>query len=408
MNDYKDIYEQFVDEASFLWVLRSIAVEQPHYNVVTLRELEQRIDAQLDGLMTSIEDAWQICLEALKLAEPGEVFTSTVIAFRSHDITKIQKAVEVGLSNDEATKGLISALGWLPGRLVHPWMSKFFSSKDLDHKYLALAACSVRRENPGEHLNKILDRKDCKEHEKLYSRALRLIGELRRQDLMPSLEKTVNSDNQTIQFWSNWSAVLLGNRSAVNNLSPFVFESGLYQVRAIDIAFRALPIEVGRRWISKLGGDESQMRSVIKATGILGDPHAVNWLINNMHDARVAKLSGEAFTLITGIDLAGHSLTLDSLPETPIHPDNGVDNEDVSLDEDENLPWPDAQEVSIAWMNVGKNYVSGQRYFLGLNINASALKNHFSSSNQRHRKAASLELALMDESIPLLNYKAKL
>lgn len=408
MNDYKDIYEQFVDEASFLWVLRSIAVKQPHYNAVALRELEQRIDAQLDGLMTSIGDAWQICLEALKQAEPGEVFTSTVIAFRSHDIAKIQKAVEVGLSNDEATKGLISALGWLPGRLVHPWVSKFFTSKDLDHKYLALAACSVRRENPGEHLNRILDREDCKEHENLYSRALRLIGELRRQDLMPSLEKAVNSDNQTIQFWSNWSAVLLGDRSAVNNLSPFVFESEVYQVRAIDIAFRALPIEIGRSWISKLGGDESQMRSVIKATGILGDPHAVNWLINNMYDARVAKLSGEAFTLITGIDLADHSLTLDLLPETPIHPDNSVDNEDVSLDEDENLPWPDALKVSRAWMNVGKNYLSGQRYFLGRNINAGALKDHFSSSNQRHRQAASLELALMEESIPLLNFKAKL
>ena len=187
MNAYRDIYEQYVDDASFLWVLRSIAVEQPHQDLTSLRELEQRIEAQLDGLMTAVEDAWEICLQALEHEESGEVFTSTVIAFRSHDIVKIQKVIEVGLCSDETAKGLISAMGWLPGNLVHPWIKKFFTSKDLGHKYIALAACSVRRENPGEYLNRILERDDCKQHEKLYARALRLIGELRRQDLMQYL-----------------------------------------------------------------------------------------------------------------------------------------------------------------------------------------------------------------------------
>ncbi|MCP3852889.1 MAG: hypothetical protein GY694_22075, partial [Gammaproteobacteria bacterium] len=51
---YGDTLEQLADNASFLWILRSIAVEQPHYSVSDILELEQRIDAQLDGLMTSI------------------------------------------------------------------------------------------------------------------------------------------------------------------------------------------------------------------------------------------------------------------------------------------------------------------------------------------------------------------
>ena len=200
MDAYKDIYEQYVDEASFLWILRSIAVEQPHYNINRLHELEQRIEAQLDGLMTSVEEAWELCLDALDVGEPGEVFTASVVAFRSHDVKKIQIAIEAGLSSDEASEGLVSALGWLPTKLVSSWIEKFFTSKDLAHKYLAVAACSVRRENPGEALTRILSRDDCKQFDKLYSRSLRLIGETRRQDLMPVLEQAMQTNQRALSL----------------------------------------------------------------------------------------------------------------------------------------------------------------------------------------------------------------
>ena len=407
MNPYKDIYEQFVDEASFLWVLRSIAVEQPHYNVASLLELEQRIDAQLDGLMTAVEEAWKICLEALKLEGPGEVFTSTVIAFKSHDIAKIQRAVEVGLGGDEAVKGLISALGWLPGKLVHSWIKRFFSSKDLDHKYLALAACSVRRENPAEHLNQMLGRDDCKEHEKLYVRALRLIGEFKRQDLMPVLDEAAKSDSENIQFWSAWSAILLGNRAAVDQLEPFVFKNGPNQVKAIDIAFRVLPMERARKWITRLVNDKKQIRAAVKATGVLGDPHAVNWLIRIMQDESVGKLSGEAFSLITSIDLEQNLLVLENPPGVAPQPNDDVEDDDVSLDEDENLPWPDAEKISKIWINEGKNFVSGQRYFMGQPIRPEYLNNMLDSAYQRQRHAAALELSLLDSTMPLQNTRAR-
>ena len=55
---YKDIYEQYVDEASFLWLMHTIAVDQPHYTINDLSNIERRIEAQLSGLMTNIEMSW--------------------------------------------------------------------------------------------------------------------------------------------------------------------------------------------------------------------------------------------------------------------------------------------------------------------------------------------------------------
>lgn len=404
---YGEIFDQFADNASFLWILRSIAVEQPHYSIEEVGELEQRIDAQLDGLMVSIEQSWPICLEALALNEPGEVFTATVLAIKSHDIQKIQVAVEAGLSNDETEKGLISALGWLPARLVNNWIEKFLSSKDFNHKYLAVAACSVRRENPGEALTRILQRDDCKSHQKLYARSLRLVGEIRRLDLMPELELAMQSDQPEIKFWSSWSSVLLGNKSAALNLKPFVFQENIYQQKAIDLSFRVLPVDQARQWIAELGKDGEQARAVIKATGVLGDPHAVNWLIAKMEQPDASRIAAEAFSYITGIDLEQSQLTLKELLTTGQQPDDDPENGDISLDEDENLPWPDLEKIKTIWINHGRNFITGQRYFMGRNITAEMLNDKILAASQRQRHAAALELALVDSGRPLINTRAK-
>ena len=404
---YQEIYERYVDDASFLWILRSIAVEQPHYNADEVAELEQRIEAHLSGLMTSMEQGWQACETALLLEEPGEVFTATVIAVRSHDPAKIQKAVEVGLSNPRATKGLVSAFGWLPAGLARPWIERFIASKDMNHKYLGVAAASVRREDPGAILAKILNREDCQQNIPLYTRALRLVGELRRQDLMPNLQAAQASDNPDIQFWSTWSAIMLGHKSVVSVLQSFVFNSGAHQVCAAQLAFRTLPVETARAWISTLAKNDAQARIVIKATGILGDPHAVNWLITKMADPKLARLAAEAFTQITGVDLIQNELVVEVPTDQMPLPNDDATDDDVSLDEDENLPWPDVAKVTGLWRNHGQHFMVGQRYFLGKPITADGLKQKLATGTQRQRHAAALELALSGET-PLFNTRARI
>lgn len=404
---YREVFEQHVDNASFIWMLRSIAVDQPHYKPHDIYELEQRIESQLDGLMTSIEQAWSLCVNALESGDAGEVFTSSIVAFRSHDITKIQKIVELGLANEQTITGLVSSLGWLPGHLVHSWIKKFFTSKDINHKFLAVAACSIRRENPDELLNRIFERADCKDDLRLYARSLRLVGELRRLDLMPFLDDAITSEDENVRFWALWSSVLLGNRDVVKLLEPYVFTPGPHQNRALNLVFRVLPLEHARAWISTLAKSGDQSRAVVQATGILGDPHAVNWLIDTMKDESLARLAGEAFSVITGIDLEEQQLVDESMKKVIANDDDDLGEEVVSLDEDENLPMPDYEKVKRFWMNYGRNFIAGQRYFLGKTISPEYIKSRLQMVTQRQLKASAYELALVDPSISLLNHKAR-
>ena len=419
---YKDFYEHNVDDASFLWILRSVKIEQPHYNAHEIYDLEQRIEARLDGLMTALEPAWQACEEALACQQSGEVFTAMVTAVRSHDSGKIKTAVDIGLENALATPGLISAMGWLPEALAAPWIERFLNSKDMAHQYLGLAACSVRRQNPGEYLTQALQHGDCRQHEKHYCRALRLSGELRRQNDLPALQQAIHDDNENIRFQATWSAVLLGHLASVPHLHNFVFNAGPYQHRAIQLAFRLLPVEQAREWIGTLSEDESQTRAVIKATGALGDPHAIHWLIGKMQAPGLAKLAGEAFTTITGIDLQTHQLVLETPHNiTAIDPaddndndnemdmDDNMDGDSSDQDDDENLPTPDPEKVAALWRRQSPHYIMGQRYFRGQPINATHLQAILTSGTQRQRHVAALELALLNKSdMPLPNTRARI
>lgn len=412
-NAYSHLYDQYADDAAFLWLLRSNAINQPHYNIQDLGELDERVDAQLNGLMTAPDDAWKICETSLALQQPGEVFVATVMALRSLDIRKIQLAVEVGLSDTNAFKGLISAIAWLPGRLVHSWIKKFLTSKDLDHKYLALAVCSARREDPREYLNRILQRADCLAHEKLYSRALRLIGELKRFDLLSALHSGVNSDSKTVKFWAHWSQVLLGDKSQAFYLQEWVLNINSLQQYAIELCFRSLPADTARDWITQLAKDPANQRQVIHATAVLGDPQAVNWLLIQMRTPALTRLAGEAFASITGIDLETHKLVLENIPELDeLLPDDGAQNEEMNISEDQNLPFPDINKLAAVWQKYQQRFASGQRYFMGHIIannqsTSEHLRNLFANGQQRHRAAAALEMSLMEPSQYLLNHAAK-
>lgn len=407
-NAYQHVYEQFLIDGAFLWLLRSIAVNQPHYKQQDLLELEQRIDAQLNGLMTAPEQAWNICEEALvSTEESGEAFAAAVLAFRSLDIQKIQRVIEISLPAENAFPGLASALAWLPGRICHSWIKKFLTSKDLNHKYLAVTVCSLRREDPREYLDKILQREDCLAHAKLYARAIRLVGELKRRDLIPALHLAITSENPEVSFWANWSAVILGDRARLHNLQQTVLDDGVFQKKAVDLAFRGLPIEDARQWIGLLAKDKKNAREVIYATAVLGDPQAVPWLIQQMRMPEFSRVSGEAFTTITGIELEQNGLALEALPNLDNQfPDDDI-NDNTDLDMDEHLPFPDVDKIAAVWQKYQQHFIAGKRYFLGKTIEIEHLKRQFLQGTQRHRRAAALELALLQPDHFLPNYKAK-
>ncbi len=146
---------------------------------------------------------------------------------------------------------------------------------------------------------------------------------------------------------------------------------------------------------------------MIKAIGVLGDPHAINWLISKMEDSSLAKLAGESFSHITGVDLEKQQLTIDEPDSYPRIPNDDAEDDNVELDEDENLPYPDVEKVAAMWRQHGQNFIVGHRYFMGSPITTEMLKEKLIGGSQRQRHAAAMELALNEHNVQLPNTSAR-
>ena len=405
---YLDIYEQYVDEASFLWLMHTIAVDQPHYGVVELRNLEKRIESQLNGLMGSLDIAWSVCEQIFENdADAGEIFTAAILAFRSHDQSKIQIVVESAMTSEKGYQGLLYALTWLPGSLVHDWVKRFFTSKDLNHKKLAIEVCNNRRENPADYLVSIFQREDCLENLELYIAALKITGELKRFDLIEHVLKATEHEDEVVKFWAIRSAIFIGDKSQVAKLEPYICKTSELQHEAIEIAFRVLPIEKSRQWVARLVDDPDQVRTLIIITGVIGDPFAIDWLIQKMNETDFARVAAESFSFITGTNLVKMDLTSPAPENADTLPTDDPADENVKMHDDENLPWPNVIKVQSYWNSIKTNYITGQRYLLGNHIGLLFLKNNLDTALQRQRHAIAIEISLIDKNEKLFNTRGK-
>ncbi len=406
---YETQFDDCVNEASFLWLLRSRALSQPHCHVNELAELESRVDGQLLSLMQSPERAWQSCENALQSVGPGEVFVAAVVAFRSLEVSRIQRVIDVGLSSDAGYGALASALTWLPGRYCHDWVRKFFTSKDRGHKRLALTVCMARNEDPCEYLTRILRRDDCRADTALHGEALRCVGVFKRRDLSPFLAEGREVGESAITFQACRSAVLLGDRTAARALAGQALQSGPGQRDALTLAVRALPGPEARQWIGQVLQTKTPeaTRLSLTAAATLGDPEVVPWLLSCMKQPAMARPAGEAFFQVTGIDLEEHELsyqmpTLESTdqeddPDTPL----------PAMDEDEHLPWPNSEKLAALWETIKSRFTPGQRYLLGQPLAENHLRRVFLESPQPQRMAAALEWALLNPRQPWLSVERR-
>jgi uncharacterized protein (TIGR02270 family) len=147
-------------------------------------------------------------------------------------------------------------------------------------------------------------------------------------------------------------------------------------------------------------------RLAVIAAGVIGDPILVLWLIGQMAAAPLARVAGEAFTMITGIDLAYDDLDTDKPEGFESGPTENPEDENIEMDPDERLPWPDAALITEWWEKHSNEFQPGVRHLLGKPITIDWMQQVLRIGRQRQRAAAALELAIMQPGVPLFEVRA--
>ena len=387
-----DVMTQHAEEAAFLWLLRSSAARWPHFRLRDLDELDERVEAHIDGLRIAGEDGWQLCKKELSWKEPGEVFAAAVAALDSGDQEEIESVLSVAAKSPDLSRGFISALGWLAYEQAEPHIKRLHASQPPSERRIGIAAAAIHRKDPGRPLNAAIADPD----PLLRARALRAIGELGRIDLIPLMQRDLNAEDVNCRFWSAWSTTLLaGYGNAIQVLQAIAESPGPYRERALQMALRRMNLATAHSWQRQLARHPQTMRSAAIAAGIIGDPSEVPWLIEQMSIPPLARVAGEAFTMITGVDLAYDDLDTDEPEGFESGPTEDPNDDNVEMDPDERLPWPDAALISGWWAKHSAEFQTGVRYLIGKPIGAEWLQHVLRQGRQRQRAAAALELAIM-------------
>jgi uncharacterized protein (TIGR02270 family) len=396
-----EIVWQHSEESAFLWLLRHSAVDAPHYLLPDLAHLDDRVEAHIDGLRIAGDEGWEICKEALSWEEAGEIFTASVLAFESGIEKRIQDVLEAVSDDYELSRGVISALGWIPYEKIENHAFDFMKSESPALCRIGFAAFAVHRKDPGQFLITALSDSDAA----LRARALRSVGELGRKDLA-LLKDHLTEEDENCRFYAAWSAAILGNTSAVSVLRR-IFESGrIYTEKAFSMALRKMDLPDANAWLRELSQSPDHKRLAATGYGVIGDPVAIPWLIQMMEMPELGRVAGESFSMITGVDIAYEDLEGEWPEGFEAGPTESPEDEDVEMDPDEDLPWPEPELISEWWNKNKNNFQSGKRYLCGKPINEERCQYVLRYGYQRQRAAAAIELALMNPGQPLFNIKA--
>ena len=158
--------------------------------------------------------------------------------------------------------------------------------------------------------------------------------------------------------------------------------------------------------LQKLASDPAQVRLLIEGSGIVGDPAYVPWLVKHMTDDKKARVAGEAFTLITGADLALLDLERKPPEEFESGPNDDPNDTNVAMEDDDGLPWPDAEKIDAWWASNGSRFQNGVRYFMGAPVTREHCIDVLKNGYQRQRILAAHYLCLLEPGTPLFNTSA--
>src|SRR5215831_20811903 len=76
-----EVVAQHAEDAAFLWFSRDRAVRAPHYYLKDLARLDERVEANVDGLRVAGDVGWDLAAKATEQGDPGRLFTAAVLAF---------------------------------------------------------------------------------------------------------------------------------------------------------------------------------------------------------------------------------------------------------------------------------------------------------------------------------------
>jgi len=398
-----EVLQQHIDEIVHLRLMRTIQVVGSKTRLRHLGRLDERLCAHMDGLLVAGEGGFLLTDRILELPSKSVMFTAAAAAIQLRQPGRLDSLFALCKTSTKLRAGLSSAFGWVSAYDLQGVASHLLTSSDSSRRFVGLTTCAFHRVDPGTSLVRFIDDSDVE----LRARAWRTAGEIGKRQLVSTAAAAITDDEPACRFWAAWAAVLLGDKhAALDVVASVAAVPGSFRARAFQLVLQAKSAQSAHHWLASLSKEPANHRWLIRGAGLVGDPAYVPWLIAQMADDKTTRLAGEAFSLITGLDLAWLDLEVKPPQNFESGPSDDPNDPNVDMDEDDGLPWPDAAKIEAWWHANSSRFQPGVRYFMGQPLNKDHCLRVLKEGFQRQRIAAAIYLSLLNPGTPLFEWRA--
>jgi uncharacterized protein (TIGR02270 family) len=283
---------QHVELAAFLWAQRdTLSLDDPA-DAGTISEIDQRVEANLDGLRIAGSAAWPAIDTVIKdFHDKGELFVAGWMAVEQSDPQRLDKVVELAHQFDQP-RGVVGALAWHKAPKIGPLLRDWLGDRDGFKRYLGVAACAEHRVDPKQWLERLVRDPD----PRVRAITLKLAGMLARADLVADLRDALDADDRSVRLWAGWGLTELGRGGfASAALREAAVAGGPDALFALRAAVKAGPETDVRAWMGGLMQTPETAPVAVRGVGMLGARSVLPWLIERMREPSVAVPAVAAF-----------------------------------------------------------------------------------------------------------------
>ncbi len=388
------VVAQFADNCAAVWHDRERAARSEAFLATfdDLRALDDRVEAQLDGLAVSGDEGWAATEAALAHAGAGELFTSAALALRfaSHSdrpLKRFDTVMDAVLQPARAVRPLACALYWTDGAVREAALRRLSRRSDPLARSVVITAAAMSGTDPGPFLLQALE----SEHGYLVAAACEA-GLHRSARDVTALEEHLGAPDTELRLLAATAASVGQSKRArhvlkelTSNRNPELAE------RAASALFRAIEPRDAVVAYRELFGHQTT-RASLRAAAAAGVCELVPVLLDALQCTSLTRLAGDAFTVITGAQALAVNATAGVAADE--WPSDDPADEAVALHPDIGLPWPDARSYATWWREHAGQFNASTRYIDGAADTDVALRQLIRGGLQRTRAAAAGLLAM--------------
>ena len=393
-----DILAQHAEQAGFLFEQRSAMTTAANIGLKELAWHDEQLDAHLDGLRLAGPDTWNIIQTTLDPGTPGGLFVATVLTLETRDTPRLKQLLAYGEANTAAQPGLLWAFEWAALTFTQPLLAPLLTSRSPFYRRIGLHLLGRHALQGDTEWERALSDPDAA----LQIQALQAIAESGTTALLPHCLALAQSGQGEICFWAARAAALLGEKDqSVAHLVPWAQTPNRLQSQATTLLANIIPIAEAQPFLTHLARQGLDRRLLVQLAGELGDPASLPALLRLLPDAALGRLAGQAFSMITGVNLVEENLDRPAPETVSTGPTDSAEDNDVASDPDESLPWPDGENINRYWSQRKDKPGPGIRHLQGKPVTPATCYATLRTGFQPQRATAALQLKLLQPAQPM-------